>query len=933
MSKSQSESELEKTLLESLVDSESEAHLENKLIKSLKSKKYRFVNIKNEKDLLKNFRIEISEHNKSELNGSSLSDTEFDKLLETLYGKGIFNSAIRLRGKEPLTRDDGSIVNLSLFNQKDWCKNRFQVSNQITVEGKRVNRYDVTILINGLPLVQIELKRPGLELKQAFNQINRYKSDSFTKLFKYIQIFVVSNGVNTKYISNTNKKLNYNFAFTWTDEFNKHINNLSDFAKTFLDTCHIAKVISRYMVLNKTDKKLMVMRPYQIYAVEKLVKKASETKSNGYVWHTTGSGKTLTSFKLSNIIKNLEDVKKVIFLVDRRDLDAQTISEFNKFEKDSVDLTSNTKNLLSKLSSDSDKLIITTIQKMNKAIGISEYSRFAKVMDQYKKERVIFIIDECHRSQFGDMHKKIKKHFNNAQYFGFTGTPIFRENVGLGLATGNLFDEQVHAYMIKDGIRDKNVLGFKVDYISTFRSNKNIVDEDVEDIDKKEVLESDSRVDRIVDEVIKIHPIKSLRKRYNAIFVASSIEMAVKYYRKFKEKKHDLKIASIFTYGVNDENANSSEQTRDKLESVIVDYNEIFSTNYSTDTYSSYFIDLSKRFKNKEIDVLIVVNMFLTGYDSKLLNTLYVDKKIKMHNLIQSFSRTNRIHNNIKQFGNIVCFQTKRVDVENAIKVYSNSDSIDTVILDPYDKYITAAIKTIYALKAIAPTVDSVDDIESEKEKLRFIEAFRRLMRIISVLNNFIEFDIKGGSLENMSDKEYKGYTSKYKDMSIEVIQSDKVSILSDVDFELELLARDIINVDYILKLLNEINLDDDKQKKIDIERIKKILNQNETAELRSKIDLLKKFIENVVPTLHKEDVVEEKYQDFITIEKEIRINDISRNSGTSPKFIKDIISSYQFSNVIPNKVIREQITGKYLDKRDKIKIVKEFIIDYANTF
>lgn len=619
---------------------------------------YEQISIPDEHTLQANFRNQISLHNLlKHLNNTPLTDSEFERLLISLGGKGVFNSAYNLRQLQPLTRDDGSNTYIELINQNEWCKNRFQVTNQITVNARRVNRYDVTILINGLPLVQVELKKRGMQLKQAFNQVNRYKSESYTGLFKYVQLFVISNGVDTKYISNDETKLNYNFAFFWTNDKNERINNLSEFTKSFLNPCHIAKMISRYMVINQTEKKIMVMRPYQIFAVEKLVERATETRNNGYVWHATGSGKTLTSFKLSQILENQEDITKVIFLVDRKDLDAQTLSEFNKFQQDSVDMTNSTKKLIEQLGDSTKRLLITTIQKMNNAI---KNPRYAEYMDKYRDERVIFIVDECHRSQFGEMHKEIKKHFNNAQYFGFTGTPIFEENAGHGLATGNLFGKQMHTYMIKDGINDNNILGFKVDYIKTFSLNLNITDDDVEAIDTTEVLESDERVNAIVNKIIQIHPIKTHSKEYNAIFTTSGIPMAMKYYKAFKEKQHDLVVTTIFTYTPNEDTEEKDELSRDLLESAIKDYNNQFKTNYSTDTYGSYFTDMSKRFKNKEIDIMIVVDMFLTGFDSKLLNTLYVDKKLKMHNLIQAFSRTNRVHTERKQFGNIVSFMTRK---------------------------------------------------------------------------------------------------------------------------------------------------------------------------------------------------------------------------------------------------------------------------------
>lgn len=900
------------------------------MVQTLLDLGYEKISIPDEDTLLANFKNQISLHNlHKHLNSTPLTDSEFERLMISLGGKGVFNSAYNLRQLQPLTRDDGSSTYIELINQSEWCKNRFQVTNQITVSARRVNRYDVTILINGLPLVQIELKKRGMQLKQAFNQINRYKSESYTGLFKYVQLFVISNGVDTKYISNDETKLNYNFAFFWTNDKNERINNLSEFTKSFLNPCHISKVISRYMVVNQTEKKIMVMRPYQIYAVEKLVERATETRNNGYVWHATGSGKTLTSFKLSQILENQEDITKVIFLVDRKDLDAQTLSEFNKFQQDSVDMTNSTRKLIEQLGDSTKRLLITTIQKMNNAI---KNPRYAEYMDKYRDERVIFIVDECHRSQFGEMHKEIKKHFKNAQYFGFTGTPIFEENAGNGLATGNLFGKQVHTYMIKDGINDNNVLGFKVDYIKTFSMNLNITDDDVEAIDTTEVLESDERVNAIVDKIIQIHPIKTHNKEYNAIFATSGIPMAMKYYNAFKGKKHDLVVTTIFTYTPNEDTEEKDELSRDLLESAIKDYNKQFKTNYSTDTYASYFTDMSKRFKNKEIDIMIVVDMFLTGFDSKLLNTLYVDKKLKMHNLIQAFSRTNRVHTERKQFGNIVSFLTRKKDVEEAIYVYSDSDSTDVVLLKPYDEYISRAKRQVNYLKTIVPDVQHVDKLEGESMQRDFIEAFKSLVKTITTLKNFLEFQFTEAEI-GMSEQEYMDYRSKYLDINRYVSKLDKVSILADISFDIELLSTDIIDVDYIINLLKNVNYENEIQKQVDLDRVKKVLDQNDTEALHSKIELLRKFIDRIVPSLTNFDNVEEKYEEFVEQEKEHVIFEMSNNLDIGAMIIKEMISEYQFTSVMPNEMIRSNVKGKLLEKNKKMNMLREFIYEVSEVY
>lgn len=634
---------------------QSEAELEKQLIQQLVDLGYEKVTVSNEEELVRNFRKQLSLHNESKLDGVPFTDKEFERIMRHIEGKSVFQSAKILRDKFVLEREDGSTMYVEFFDCQNWCKNRFQVTAQTTVVGKYTNRYDVTLLINGLPLIQIELKRRGLDMKEAFNQIDRYRKHSYQGLYRYIQVFVISNGVDTKYFANTDKELMYSQTFFWTNAENERISNLNDFAFTFLEKCQISKVIARYMMINETDQALMVMRPYQIFAVETLVTRALETNNNGYIWHTTGSGKTLTSFKVSQILANEPSIKKVFFLVDRKDLDSQTIKEFNKFEPDSVDTTDKTEKLVQQIRDINRPLIVTTIQKMSNAI---KSPRYEKIMEQYRDDKVIFIIDECHRSQFGDMHKAINRHFHNAQYFGFTGTPRFEENKSQdGRVTADLFEKCLHTYLIKDAINDNNVLGFSVEYINTIRGNYDEFDETkVKAINTDEIFMNDQRIEEIATHIINNHASKTRNQEYTAIFTVQSIPMLIKYYDAFKAINHKLKIAGIFTFGANEDSEGRDEHSRDSLERMITDYNQLFKTNYSTDTFSSYFSDVSKRVKNAQIDILLVVNMFLTGFDAKTLNTLYVDKNLKYHDLLQAYSRTNRVQKTTKPYGNIVCY-------------------------------------------------------------------------------------------------------------------------------------------------------------------------------------------------------------------------------------------------------------------------------------
>ena len=742
---------------------ESEARLEDRMIEQLEKQGYQKVIIDDVNSLEDNFRKQLNKHNIHELNGKELSDKEFERLMIKISGKGVFQSAKELRQKQDIQRDDGTIVYLELFNNKEWCKNTFQVTHQTTVEGKYTNRYDVTILINGLPLVQVELKRRGIDMKEAFNQIKRYKRHSYSGLYKFIQLFVISNGVDTKYFTNGDQELNYGFTFFWTDVNNERITNLEQFCVFFLDRCHIGKMIARYMIINETEKMLMVMRPYQVYAVENIVSRALDTNNNGYVWHTTGSGKTITSFKTSQILALEPSINQVFFLVDRKDLDKQTLDEFNKFDPGCVDMTNQTDKLIQQIKDSSRPLIITTIQKMANACSNPKYT---SVMEKYKDLKTVFIIDECHRSQFGDMHKQISKTFTKAQYFGFTGTPRFKENPSQdGRSTADIFEKCLHTYLIKDAIKDENVLGFSVDYMKFVEFNGN-TEEDlmVEGIDTDEVFMADDRVALIAADIIKHHNTKTRDKKYNALFTVSSIPLLIKYYDAFKNINHDLKIGAIFTYGANEDLDKNPVHSRESLDRIISDYNKMFNTNFSSNTFDSYFRDICKKIKNTEIDIVIVVNMLLTGFDAKRLNTLYVDKSLKYHDLIQAFSRTNRVETETKPFGNIVCYRTTKTKVDEAVKLFSKTDSVDTVIMDSYDKYIDKFNRAVERLLNITPVVESIDSLEREEDIKEFIVAFREVAKVLVSLKTFNQFDLD--NTDSILDTQmFEDYKSKYYEL------------------------------------------------------------------------------------------------------------------------------------------------------------------------
>lgn len=908
---------------------ESEAKLENRMIDQLRKQGYSYIEINDVKELEENFRSQVNLHNKVELNGRDLSDKEFEKLMIKISGKSIFQSAKELRQKHDIIRDDGTVAYIELFNTKEWCKNIFQVTHQTTVEGKYVNRYDVTILINGLPLIQIELKRRGIDMKEAFDQIKRYKNHSYNGLYRFIQLFVISNGVDTKYFANGDQELNYGFTFYWTDVNNDRISNLEQFCTFFLDRCHVAKMIARYMIINETEKMLMVMRPYQVYAVENIVDRAINTSNNGYVWHTTGSGKTITSFKTSQILSIEPSINQVFFLVDRKDLDKQTLDEFNKFDPGCVDMTNETFKLVQQIKDSTKPLIITTIQKMANACS---NPRYASVMEKYKDKKTVFIIDECHRSQFGDMHKQIAKTFTNAQYFGFTGTPRFEENKSQdGRSTADIFEKCLHTYLIKDAINDGNVLGFSVDYVKTIESSiDDSNDERVQAIDTDEVFIDDTRIIMVAQHIIEHHNIKTRDRKYNSLFAVSSIPMLTKYYDTFKKLDHNLKIGAIFTFGANENLDNKEEHSRDVLERIIKDYNKMYNTNFTTNNFDAYFRDVCKKIKNTDIDIVIVVDMLLTGFDAKRLNTLYIDKPLKFHSLIQAFSRTNRVESDTKPFGNIVCYDLpSKFRVDEAVKLFSQTDRTDTVIMAPYSDYLEKYIKAVNYLQTIAPNIDSIQELEQEgnEENLKkFILAFREVAKILVSLKTFNEFDMNDEKMP-MASQMFEDYKSKYYEIYRKLATSkERSSILSDISFSLELIQTDKINVSYILNLIRNVDLTNEEQKQKDIEDIESKLVNVTDDELFLKLDLIKRFLSNVLPILKPEDSIDDAFNSHMNKERQKEIEKFAKENNIDLEVLQAVIDEFEYSGIFPNEMIGKSIHAPFLKKISLIDNVKVFI-------
>jgi type I restriction enzyme R subunit len=930
---------------------QSEAILENNLIKQLIGLGYESLQIQDADAFLANLKIKLELFNRT-----TFTTKEFDGILNHLAKGNEFEKAKTLRDRFQFTKEDGTACYVRFFNNEDWTLNHYQVTNQVQQQGSFLNRYDVTLLVNGLPLVQIELKRSGIEIKEAFNQINRYQNHSFWSnhgLFQYVQLFVISNGVNTKYLAN-NKLQSVLQTYYWADVNNKNITELSAFAASFLQSNFLGKFISHYVVMNETFKNMMVLRPYQYYAVEAIIKQVESSNNNGYIWHTTGSGKTLTSFKASQIIMDLPQVHKVVFVVDRKDLDYQTMKEFNNFKKDSVDVTDNTKSLVEQLTDPNSPLVLTTIQKLNNAISKKHYeSKLTNLRDK----KVVFIFDECHRSQFGFTHNKITGYFTNAQLFGFTGTPIFAENANkneLGKrTTKDLFGACLHKYVITDAIRDENVLKFGIEYIGKYKQKGNtFIDIEVEDIDRAEVINDEKRLEKIADYIIAYHNQKTFNRAYSALFAVSSIENLIKYYDIFKRKKlageHDLRIATIFTYGANEEDENAqdylpeeewdmaaepptiykSSHTRDKLEEYIGDYNQMYGTNASTKDpklFEGYFTDISKRLKDREkksfddekdrLDLVIVVNMMLTGFDAKKLNTLYVDKNLKYHGLIQAYSRTNRILGEQKSQGNILCFRNLKFATDEAITMFSNKEAVEEIILPPYEaiaKKFKAALKT---LLTIVPTWQRVDELQTEEEELAFVQAFRALLRIKNALASYTDFSWNELGIDEQT---FKNYETKYLDLRDKVKRDtakQKTSILDEIDFEVELIHRDTINVAYILKLLTRLKnvktSEAAKQKKAIIDLI------GGDIELRSKRELIERFIEENLPYILDADSIEDEFEKYWQEQKVLALAKLCDEEHLDKEQFKSLIDAYIYSGQDP---IREDVLKCLGDRPSVLK-------------
>lgn len=894
---------------------QSEAVLERDFIAQLQKQAYEYLPLTSEAELLANLRAQLEA-----LNKIRFSDAEWQRFFSSCIAganDGIVEKTARIQEDhvQLLKRDDGSTKNIYLIDKQNIHNNRLQVINQYEAEGARATRFDVTILVNGLPMVHVELKRRGVDIREAFNQINRYQRDSFwagSGLFEYVQLFVISNGTLTKYYSNTvrdghlaeqrskrgRQKSSNSFAFTswWADAKNRPITELDGFTRTFFAKHSLLNILTRYCVFD-VDRKLLVMRPYQIVAAEQILQRIATSTNHrqlgslaagGYIWHTTGSGKTLTSFKAAKLARGLPDIDKVLFVVDRKDLDYQTMREYERFEKGAANSSTSTAVLQKQLEDPNARIIITTIQKLSRFVA---GNRKHPVYDAH----VVVIFDECHRSQFGDMHDEITRVFKRYHLFGFTGTPIFAANAGttgnpLRRTTAQAFGDKLHTYTIADAINDKNVLPFRIDYINTIKTSAHIKDKQVPAIDTERALLAPERVRQIVAYIREHFDQKTKRaatykmhgKRlagFNSLFATASIEAAKRYYAEFAGQQKDLpvaqplKIGLIYSFSANEEEAEGllgeeefettglDQSSRDFLDAAIRDYNTLFGTSFDTsaDKFQNYYKDLSRRLKSRELDLVIVVNMFLTGFDATTLNTLWVDKNLKAHGLIQAYSRTNRILNSVKTYGNIVSFRNLDEATNDALALFGNKDAKGIVLLKPYADYYTEYQSKITELQSLFPLEMA---IVGESAKKTFIKLFGAILRLKNILTAFDDF----AGNEILSQRDFQDYQSLYLNLYAEfrsASDADKESINDDVVFEIELIKQVEINVDYILMLvehyLRKKGTGEDKEIRANIERA-----INASPSLRNKKDLIEQFVD----TVSTKSKVDAQWQAFVVAKK-----------------------------------------------------------------
>ena len=916
-----------------------EYDVEKKFIEVIATNWYKYNNLSTYEELLENFRNKLNFLNKDILNAEPLTDAEFKEIIIYLENKTIFEASQILRtGKIDIIKRNGFPVYLKLVDLKDIEKNSFEVTHQIKTTGSYAGRFDVSLLINGLPFVQVELKKPGVEINQAFNQVLRYKRDgNYRGIFNFIQIFVISNEQNTRYFANNDQILKSN-CFVWSNKENEPINTLYDFEENFLFCPFLFRLVFNYMIDSARERKLYVMRPYQIYAFEALKERCLKQNANGYCFHSTGSGKTLTSFKFAYDMSLNPNIDKVFFLVDRKDLDDKTIDDFNSYMSTTTDEFVNvnkTDSLIKKIQSD-QKLIISTINKMANALKGKNIDSLAK----YKNAKMIFMFDECHRTQAGEMRKLIQNYFKNALYFGFTGTPIFTEEdekTQNAKLTSIYFGKPVHTYTLKEAIGDHNVLPLCIDYVKTVKVKDESVflDKTVQSVNYEEALNSPERCKKVAEDILEHFDQKTCGRRYNAILACSSIHLLNEYYNILVKNQLNIKIGAIYSYEANEDckEGDVTSVAKDQLAKIIDEYNSRPENNskFSLTTYAQYEQDVIKNFRNKQLDILLVVDKCLTGMDFKRCNTLYLDKSMQMHGLIQAISRTIRTYDEPKSCGNIVCYQTSRKTMDEALAHFNNDQDVyNDVTLEPLEKLVEKLNEAFNFCKAVRKLATS----KSESEKITYVNAFRDLMRIYNKVNNYIDFDI---NKTDMDMKTYYELQGLYKDIYNEIKPNvTKESILNDIDFEISLLGRTKVNFDYLVELLLKYRQEheDKGKRKVRTAISRLVLEIND----KSKRELVERFVnsfmdDNIYGLYANADPVS-AYEDFINTEKNKELTKISKKYNVDIDKLKHITEDYSFfqDDVELNKDITDLI-DKDIDIDLRLTILTKLPADIKGYF
>lgn len=943
-----------------------ERDIERNLIYFLSGNKgYDFIDIHNTEELERNLLQQLSKLNGNvELTQLDLADIKH-YLFDTLNGEYAYNFNSKLYKSIPLrNRKEGKVRTIRIMSASA-SENIYQVAHQIRDESNSaLARYDVTILINGIPMVQIELKRQDVEIAAAVNQLNRYIRTAFNDWFKLLQLIVVSNETNTRYTVNNNDRISKQFMFRWSDEQNNAIDDLYKFADTFLDKNNLHEVISNYMVRRNSygHKSLVVMRPYQIYAVKAVMTKLKKpynelnrVANNGYIFHTTGSGKTLTSFKCVQMAASMPSISRVIFLVDRRDLDAQTTEEFKSIESGlDIDETDSTKQLLKSFKNKSNKITITTIQKLSRAVqkANNEDGEYSKVFGEYQDKDIVFIVDECHRTQFGDMHLAITKFFRKSRFIGFTGTPIFNENATVpGRTTQSLFNQELHSYRIDCAIKDKNVLGFSVDYHNTIKTdNKALMSlsdyatSETRSIDTDELFGNKVRITGIVNKIFDIHNKKTVNRKYTALFAVDSIPMLLKYYNEFKvqnSNKSDedkLRVSAIFT--ASDAEADEFGSYRDKLMEIMSDFNSEFSINCEDETgFRAELTKSLKAIREPHLDIVIVVNIFLTGFDSKMTNTLYIDKNLEYHGLLQAFSRTNRVESELKPFGNIVCFRPLKTNVDNAIRLFNQNHKNSTLIAKSYENCLNRLLEIIDEVNKI-PGITQNFEWSTDNEKVNFVTKMRQLNRALTEVKQFDEF-----SWDVISDKltfdKYNVLIGQLKELASDIGdgKKDKESILPFVDFCMELVESDRIDIEYIRNLIANIDISSDESFAVSINGLREVLDKSTSDTVIYKKELIKKFLDKLVEKKRAGQIspstnIESEFRGFVESEKRKDIKEQSMDSGLTPEYLEQTIIQ---SEVI-GKINKESLGKSIKEKNENLgfrkrRAIQDAVINWVKSF